>query len=325
METARGRPDSTRVALLAAAILLGCGRSAPDAVPPGSFAFGVFGDGPYYLWENGRFDHVLADVDRADLAWFLHVGDILDGQCSDEVYAKRLAQFNAIRHPVVYTPGDNEWTDCHASGSGGYDPLDRLAALRRVFFSDRGRTLGRHPMPVITQAADPAFAEFPENVRWRFGGFVFATVHVVGSSNGGDVFPGRTAALDAEVQRRTDAALAWIDTAFAQAKATKAHGVVLAMHADMGLRRENPHVGFERLLAELERQVADFPGSVLLIHGDSHIQRVDQPLMDARGKVYENFTRLEVFGSPDIGWVRVVVDTVAGRITRVEPRLEGWW
>jgi hypothetical protein len=40
--------------------------------------------------------------------------------------------------------------------------------------------------------------------------------------------------------------------------------------------------------------------------------------------VLENFTRLETFGSPDIGWVRVVVDTVAGRVVEFEPRLMRW-
>jgi hypothetical protein len=38
-------------------------------------------------------------------------------------------------------------------------------------------------------------------------------------------------------------------------------------------------------------------------------------------EVLENFTRLETFGSPDIGWVRVVVDSVAGRVVEIEPRL----
>lgn len=65
---------------------------------------------------------------------------------------------------------------------------------------------------------------------------------------------------------------------------------------------------------------------MLLIHGDSHTHRVDHPFLDEHGVPYPNFTRLETFGSPDIGWVRVVVDTLAGRIARVEPRLiRGWW
>ncbi|HYR10207.1 MAG TPA: hypothetical protein VEQ60_20705 [Longimicrobium sp.] len=59
---------------------------------------------------------------------------------------------------------------------------------------------------------------------------------------------------------------------------------------------------------------------MLLIHGDTHHQRVDHPLRNARGEAYRNFTRLESYGSPDIGWVRVVVDSADGRITTYEPR-----
>ena len=68
-----------------------------------------------------------------------------------------------------------------------------------------------------------------------------------------------------------------------------------------------------------------FPGEVLLIHGDTHDYRLDQPLTDDRGAVLENFTRLETFGSPDIGWVRVVVDTLRGQVIDVEPRLMRRW
>ena len=99
------------------------------------------------------------------------------------------------------------------------------------------------------------------------------------------------------------------------------------MHGDMALEdRSRARTGYDRIIARLEQHVTTFPGTVLLIHGDSHIQRVDQPLRDSTGRVYPRFTRLETFGSPDIGWVRVVVDTIAGRITRYEPRrAQGWW
>lgn len=321
----------TRVAprlalVLAAVTVLGCGLPPSDPLPPNSFAFAVFGDGPYYFWERGRFDDLLADVERADVSWLLHVGDILDGPCSDEAYARRLAQFNALRHPVIYTPGDNEWTDCHGARSGAYAPLERLAALRRVFFATPGRSLGGHSMPLTSQAGDSAFAGFPENVRWTFGGFVFATVHVVGSDNGWERFPERSVDADAEVRQRTAAGLAWIDSAFAVATATSARGVVLALHADLGLGPEHTDGGHQRFVDALEGHVAEFAGPVLLIHGDSHQYRLDHPLADSSGRVYANFTRLETFGSPDIGWVRVVVDTVAGTVTAYEPRrMRGLW
>lgn len=317
------RPPASAL-LLVAALTPGCGPGAAGPPPPDAFAFGVFGDGPYYFWEEGPFARMIEDVNRADLAWLLHVGDILDGSCSDEAYEKRHRQFATIRHPVIYTPGDNEWTDCHQGG--GYDPLDRLASLRRTFFGEPGWSLGARRMMLETQATDSTVAEFVENVRWAYGGLVFATVHLVGSENGLEVFPGRTLASDAEVERRTAAAVAWLDAAFAAARADSAWGVVLALHGNPGLAPQDSRRGYYAFVQALDRHVAAFDGQVLLIHGDSHTQRVDHPLVDAAGTPYPHFTRLETFGSPDIGWIRVVVDSAAGRFVQFEPRrIRGWW
>ena len=312
---------------VAAATLAACGAPPPDPVPPNSFAFGVFGDGPYNPGELGPWRRVLADVRHSDVAWLIHVGDLFSHPCSNAMFAERRTELESVGHPVIYTPGDNEWTDCWKKRPGRYDPLERLAALRSVFFANPGRSLGPNPLVLESQSSDAGFAEFRENARWMRGGFVFATIHVVGSSNGLEPFAARTAANDAEVERRTAAALSWLDEAFAHAADRKATGVVLAMHGDMALEsRSRSRPGYDRFLDRLEHHVASFPGTVLLIHGDSHIQRIDQPLKDAAGRVYPRFIRLETFGSPEIGWVRVVVDTVAGRIIRYEPRrVPGGW
>jgi hypothetical protein len=310
------------IAALAALVAACAGEPAPEPPPPGSFAFGVFGDGPYTMWDGRRYARVLEEVDRADLAWLVHVGDILWHPCSDEAYRERFAELDALETAVVYTPGDNEWADCHGERQGRRDPLERLTSLRRIFFARPERSLGRRPIALATQAADPAFAGFPENARWERGGFVFATLHVVGSDDAGEPFAGRTAAHDSAAALRARAALAWLDSAFARARAAEAKGIVLVMHANIGVDRvREPRAGYDALLARLEERARAWPGTVLLIHGDSHTQRVDHPLREADGRPMERFTRLETFGSPNIGWVRVVVDTVAGRIARIEPRL----
>jgi hypothetical protein len=72
--------------------------------------------------------------------------------------------------------------------------------------------------------------------------------------------------------------------------------------------------------------VRAFQGEVLLIHGDSHEFIVDHPLVDPQsGRTFANFTRLETFGSPDIGWIRVVVDSMRGRIVDYQPRSTSRW
>lgn len=318
---------SQSFAACAIAAIAACSPPPPEAIPTNSFAIGVFGDGPYYRWEKGRFKRLIEDVNRADLRWLVHIGDILWYPCSDEAFEDRRASLDSMDPAVIYTPGDNEWTDCHEEIAGRYDPLERLATLRRIFFSDPSRSLGGRSIELRSQAEDSTYAEFVENARWTFGGFVFATIHMVGADNGLHRFPGRTAAHDEEVERRIQAAIEWLDEAFAQAQEMSAKGVVLALHANPGVDGgEEPRRGYERFLRRLKAHVAAVPLQVLLIHGDTHEHRVDQPLTDEEGRVYENFTRLETFGSPDIGWVRVVVDTVAGRITQYQPRrMPGWW
>lgn len=313
-----------RLRLAAAAVLVvACDPPPPAPLPPNTFAFGVFGDAPYRRWEMGRVRRLIADVNNANVEWLVHVGDLLWYPCSNVTLDDRLRLINTVRSAVVYTPGDNEWADCHDEVAGRFRPLDRLAQVRHTFFAQPHQSLGGYRMDVESQSDHPAWTEFVENARWRFGGFLFATMHMIGSSNALDPFAGRTAADDAEVVRRTEAALDWLDEAFAIATSDSLTGVILAMHGDPGFEDvQDPHRGYERFMQRLARRVSSFSGSVLLIHGDGHKYRVDQPLK-RRGsaETLANFSRLETFGSPDIGWVRVVVDSVAGRVVAFQPRV----
>ena len=72
------------------------------------------------------------------------------------------------------------------------------------------------------------------------------------------------------------------------------------------------------LLAEAARRVRR---PVLFVHGDTHNQRVDQPFMDFLGNPIGNLVRLETFGSPFIGWIKVVVDPDDPQVFRFDPRL----
>lgn len=100
------------------------------------------------------------------------------------MYRKHLSYFQSLRHPVIYTPGDNEWTNCHELGSGPFAPLGRLARIREIFFSDPSLGLGDAPLPLINQGGGDSYEEFIENARREHRGIVFATIHLVGSLNG---------------------------------------------------------------------------------------------------------------------------------------------
>lgn len=319
------------IAIVAAAgtalVLSTSGPPAPAANPPGTFAFGALGDAPYYPWEDWRYPLMLQDMDGHDLAFSIHVGDIFWRPCANDRYERSLGWLNGLERPLIYVPGDNEWADCWTQQEGGFDPRDRLALLRRTLYPRPGWSLGRAFLPVETQSANPAFAEFVEHARWSQSGLVFATIHVVGSGNFTQPFPARTEADDREARRRLEAALAWLHETFARATSQNATAVVVAFHADPAF--DGSPAGrrpFQPLLDAFEDEAVAFEKPVLLIHGDSHDYKTDHPLKArAGGRTISNVTRLVVPGSPLVGWVRVVVTPGATPSFEFAQRLVPRW
>jgi hypothetical protein len=317
---------------LLAFVVLSAGPPAPTPNPPGTFAFAALGDAPYYPWEVLKFRQVRQALDEHDLSFVVHVGDIFWRPCSDEHYRTALGRFNGLRHAVMYTPGDNEWADCWESASGSYVPLERLASLRRIFFADPAYSVGGRRIPVLTQASRPDFSEFVENARWKHAGLIFATVHIIGSDNGLRTGPNRTPPDDAEVRRRSEAGAAWLRETFAEAVSTNAPAVVIAFHAGIPLDKrpdDRERLVFEPFLQTLEETAAAFKKPVLVVHGDDHEYTVDHPFKSrASGQAIENLTRLMVPGSPDVGWVRIVVSPGAAQPFQfnslVVPRWKYW-
>ncbi len=270
--------------------------------PDGRFDLALIGDARYRPDEYPKFLRLRDVINAEQVAFTVHVGDIKGGgSCADRVYTETLDLFDGFASPLIYTPGDNEWTDC-----GDRRPRERLGFLRRVFFAD-DQSRGRQRLRLERQSPD-----YPENARWRFGEVTFATLHVVGSNNNlpDPSRPEGTLGDADEYAARNAANLEWLARTFEAARADASVAVVIAMQADPAFERppaQRP--GYADLLAALGRQTKAFAKPVVLVHGDSHVSRVDQPFEDpATGRTLENFTRVETFGSPDVHWVRATVD-----------------
>jgi hypothetical protein len=269
----------------------------PPPPPPGdAFSFGLIGDTGYTSSSVTKFLHVRDAMNAASLEFVGHIGDIKSGSdpCPDSVYSTNLDRFNGFTHPLVYTPGDNEWRDCS-------NKVDRLNHLRGVFFSD-DRSLGDPSLTLVRQSAD-----FPENALWHEGPITFVTLHNVGSDN--------NAGQSSEFGPRNAANIAWLRHAFAVAAAQNSAAVVILSHANPGFppdatsRATKP--GFESYLEALRSEVQAWGKPVIYVHGDTHIFRVDHPTV--LGTTLPNFTRVEVFGPSDEHWVRVDYDpTIPG-------------
>jgi hypothetical protein len=255
------------------------------------------------------FQRLIARTNQLKPAFTVHLGDIKSGDthCTDDVFTRALELFNSFDQPLVYTPGDNEWTDCHRANNGGYDPLERLAALRHLLYPAPG-SLGRAKMPLTHQSENQKFAKFIENARWEKAGVVFTTVHIIGSNNNLQ----RDQSAVNEYIERNAANLAWINAAFARAKDTNARGIVLFFQADLMYERESEpdtRSGFNDTLNLFKQQAIAFGKPVLLVGGDRHHLIIDQPLFGPGRRRIANVTRIMVHGDREVHGTLVHVDT----------------
>jgi hypothetical protein len=304
--------------VLAALLLLaaGCGSLAQPG--PGSVAFALIGDLPYNGLEVLALDRLIDEMNGQDLAFVIHVGDIGSGArvCTDEWLEARKGQFQRSRHPFIIVPGDNEWVDCHSSRR---DPLERLARFREVFESG-DESLGRRRIRLERQSSDPRFAEYREHVRWVTAGVLFVGLNVQGSNNN----LGRTAAMDREHEKRMAAVFDWLDEAVKTVEQRDLRGLVIFAQADPDFEQRiarKPGVpdGFERFRNVLRAHALHLKKPILFVHGDKHHFVYDRPLEDAGGKTLANFTRVEVWGSPFVRWVKAWIDPNAPEVFGVTP------
>lgn len=277
-------------------------ESAADSDNNQAFTFAAIGDIPYGSTEIAKFPSRIQDL-NADkgLKFVAHVGDIKNGSsvCSDEYFSYIRTQFDTFTHPLVYTPGDNEWVDCHRTSNGAYNPLERLDKIREIFFNQPGETLGAN-MPVKSQDS----LGLPEDVRFTQNRVAFSVLNIQGSNN--SLLPwtglGKTTPTPeqlAEVEHRTDAVIAQIHQTFADARRSNSRAVVLMQQADMfdpSLLEEataNPDTvsGFRGIVQAVVEETNSFDAPVYLINGDSHVFAENQPL--AAGSPW-----LDIYGSP---------------------------
>ncbi|MBU3622034.1 hypothetical protein [Polynucleobacter sp. CS-Odin-A6] len=275
-----------------------------------SFKFIALGDMPYSQPADfPRFERLIASINHQKPAFSIFVGDTKSGSslCSNEHVEKMTVYFNSFQAPLIYSIGDNEWTDCHRELAGGYDPLERLDHIRSTQFST-SNSFGRTKMKLQRQAdLMPPFSTYVENSMWTKSGFLFVNVHIPGSNNNF----GRDQASNQEYALRNSANLAWINQAFLMAKDKKYSGIIFAFQADIFYSPElasNASSGFRDTIALLQEQSEKLPIPILLIHGDSHQLKIDQPLHNRQKQLIENVYRLEVMGAEQVQAVEVEVN-----------------
>lgn len=304
--------------------------------PAAAEEFLVWGDMPYCrvvtdtatcASREATTARLVRAMNRTGVATAIFVGDTKASQEACDLFhtvTRPAAYFGAFDGAMVYTPGDNEWTDCGRSNvaPGGLPPVAALARLREAFFS-RAQSLGARPLPLERQASSGPGVE---NARWQQGQILFATLHIPGVFTGVENFPGDRAVLGEIAAANLD----WLDAAFATATERRLPVLVLGFQADMwhpcqmeqhrakgvactrepygrhdGISRPDAAYDYPGFLARLTQRAAAFPGQVLLLHGDSHTWLEDRSPGDGRGGIIPNTTRFMVPGEEDMRAVRV--------------------
>ncbi len=301
--------------------------SATGEVPSGGPArdagdtFAVIGDVPYGREQVAAFPSWIEQINDGSPELAFHLGDIKDGssRCDDAYYRLVRADFDRFAGALIYTPGDNEWADCHPSANGRYQPLERLAFARSVFFDRPGTSLGQRMVTVSSEVS----AGFPENVQLRRRGIDFAALHVVGSNDGLQPWTGlglssATPEQVAEERARMANVIEVVRATFATARAREDRAVVLMQQANMFASPAQDDISaFKPLVQTIVAEASTFPGQVYLFNGDSHTYETDRPL--AAGSSWlatygitgsaGNLTRVTVDGSSNNkDWLKVTVN-----------------
>jgi hypothetical protein len=277
------------------------------------FTFAALGDAPYGPPEEvyKPYEALIGAINAKAPDLVIHVGDTKSGStpCSNEILAQQLVFMNSFSAPTLYTPGDNEWTDCYREKAGKFDPLERLAHIRTKYFGDGKKSFGKTKIDLTSQVAEG----LPENARMTHKDVMFVTTHIVGSNNNFEVRDPKAAT---EFFTRDKANVAWIKESFAAGKDAKA--LVIAIQANMFEFDWNPfddetflrHSGFTNVGNTLMEEAVKFGKSVLLIYGDSHVYRNSRPFPTKA----PNVAALEVPGDKQMHAVEVTVDTTTSGV-----------
>ena len=324
---------------------------------PGGFSFGLWGDMPYAKNGDGtktgigsdKMTRLVNSINAANVAFTIFDGDTKDGSsiCTDAALGQEsIDLFNSLAKPVVYIPGDNEWTDCHRINNGGYNGLERLNYLRTTMF-DTEYSFGQKKMKLHRQGVPGQL--YSENSRWTRGNIVFLGLNIPGSNNNkvnaGECISSKSVrtqvecdADNAEYAARDAANIAFMQESFQYARDNLAAGVMIVMQADPVFdlpetetynERTNvgtpvttlpTHDGYDAFLAALVTETKNFSGQVVLVHGDTHFYKVDKPLM-TQADLVKNFTRVETFGSPNVHWIKVIVKPNDPNVFVFEPMI----
>jgi len=283
-----------------------------SAASADSVRFIALGDLPYGEEQDEQFERIAKAIPQTKVSFVAHYGDFKKGKarCSLKLMKTALDQIFSLHRKVIYTPGDNDWTDCDRGSTGS--PLSELFMLERLRETLKKQfTSQKTALPKL--AHQPLF---PENAIWSSGRIVFMTLHIVGSNNGRDEIQLDNKKLTRTlVQARDYANTAWLKAGLRRAHDEQARAIIVISHADLTDEigkgdckfDKGKCDGFKYITKKLRKIAADWGKPMLYIHGDTDPYCLDKSF---GGPAAPNFWRLNATGdynvidatSIDVGW-----------------------
>ncbi|AQV93517.1 hypothetical protein BJN34_06355 [Cupriavidus necator] len=300
------------------------GRAAKAPARPQVTRVALIADLPQWPAAEANVAALLDDFAERKLDLVIHAGGIKGDteSCSDAVLSSRQQLLDQSPLPLVYVPGETDWSECRLPVNGGFDSVERLNRLRELFFPEDA-TLGQHPRPVLRQSDQALFRSFRENMRMSVGDVLIVGLNVPGDNNHYRNEGGR----NSEFEDRREANRQWLARAFSVARQRDLNGIVVVAHGDPhfangwekkghptlldGFLRHRTRDGYLEFKRQLRELSARFSGQVLLVHasesGTENGFGIDKPLRDAAGKVLQNFTRVSLPTGTVSQWAELVI------------------
>ena len=316
----------TRLNILILILIFIALSSCNNSEKPISTKFIALGDMPYDEKNYPLYEALIKDINSSKPSLIIHTGDATHpGDCTNETIDHGYNYMNSFDAPVLFTLGDNDWSDCPKSE---FNSIERLNYYRKTHFHSNS-TLGARPLKVFNQSK----SGYPENIRLLKDNIGFVTVHVIRTIN--NIIPVEPD-LREEFVSRNEANLTWLEQSFTEFNNTD--GIVVALHANMFESQRlplrmlvhkiyknkklllssqtyktlfrtlfgGPDYKFKLPYRDIGRSIqklsSEFKKPVLLLHGDTHFHRITKPL-----KNFPYLHVIETFGSPNIKAIEIAV------------------
>ncbi len=287
-----------------APLLMACALLHPaHATQSSPFNFGVIAKPLKAATGENMVRDAIAESDADNLAFVVANGvKAGDESCSDDVYKNRRNLFDSAKNGLIVSVTASDWAQC-VNAKNRSISAERLSRLRDVFFADEF-SFGDSKIPLVHQSTMPKFRLYAENMHWRIGDVMFATVNLPSNNNNYLNAAGR----NSEFEDRQIANNDWLKRIFLTAKISKLDGVVIfcdgnpLVHAEhSSFFSSSKREGFADIRKQITAFAAKFQGKILIVHSDLDARRMS----NANGIEWKgNIGTLHT----EIPWIRITVD-----------------